>query len=182
MNKINAPAGAATGFTAALDLNNHLQLTGADADTPVTVGLRSTATLLTEAGLSVGTTDPTNLLTQGAVAHGQTLTVTIGSATTTITFGNCRAGLHTGGSQLAAQWPASITGGTASADSHGNITITATNPNDQITLDGGVVTANEAANFGIRPMTAQPSDQKVVANDVTTFLNEFGRRRRGHRL
>ncbi len=174
MNKINAPAVVAvTGITAALDLNNHLQLTSADADTPVTVGLASTATLLTEAGLSVGTADPTNLLTQHMVAPGDTLKVTIGSATTTITFGNLPGQVSTLAelNSLPNGLP-SISGGTASADSHGNITIAATNPNDQISLDGSVVTANEAANFGIGPITAQPSDQKVIANDVSTFLNE----------
>ena len=43
--------------------------------------------------IAVGTSNPTNLLTQSAVAAGQTLVVQIGANTTTITFG-------TGGSQV----------------------------------------------------------------------------------
>ena len=174
MNKINAPAVVAvTGITASLDPQNHLVLTSANADTPVTVGLASTGSLLTELGLSVSTANPTNLLTQHMVAQGDTLTVTVGANTTTITFGSNAGQVSTLAklNSLPDGLP-SIAGGVASVDSHGNITITANNPTDNISLSGSAVTSNEAKNFGLGPTTALPSNQQVVANDLTTFLNE----------
>jgi flagellar hook protein FlgE len=176
LGKINAPGVVAvTHITAALDPTNHLQLTSADADTPVTVGLASTNNLLNEFGIAVGTADPTNLLTQHLVAQGDTLIVAIGSNSTTIKFGMNAGEVSTLAelNSLPNGLP-SVAGGTASVDSHGNISITAStsNPTAQIALSGSVVTSNEAKNFGIGPLTAIPSNQQVVGNDLSTFLNE----------
>ena len=130
LGKINA-AGvvAVTHITAALDSTNHIKFTSADADTPVTVGLTSTNSLLTELGLSVGTADPTNLLTQHMVAQGDTLNVTIGTTTTTVTFGSAAGQVSTLAelNSLPDGLP-KIAGGTASVDANGNISITASNP------------------------------------------------------
>jgi flagellar hook protein FlgE len=169
---------AVTGITASLDGSNHLVLTGGDFVSPVTVGLASTPNLLGDLGLSVSTANPVNLLTQHFVSQGDTLTVAIGPAagpltTTTITFGNLPGQVATLAdlNSLPNGLP-SITGASASVDSHGNITITATNPNDNITLSGLVVDSNEAKNFGIGPTIALPSNQHVVGSDSTTFINE----------
>jgi flagellar hook protein FlgE len=112
------------------------------------------------------------------VAQGDTLTVTVGpplgpTTTTTITFGMNAGQVSTLAelNSLPDGLP-KITGTTGSVDSHGNITITATNPNDNITLGGIVVNSNEAKNFGIGPTTALPSNQHVVADDMTTFIDE----------
>jgi flagellar hook protein FlgE len=177
--KINAPAvQAVTGITATLDGQNHIVLTGGNFDSPVTVGLASTGQLLSDLGLTVSTADPTNLLTQHKVAQGDTLTVTVGpplgpTTTTTITFGTNAGQVSTLAelNSLPDGLP-KITGATGSVDASGNITITATNPNDDITLGGIVVTSNEAKNFGIGPITALPSNQHVVADDLSTFLDE----------
>jgi len=177
--KINAPAvQAVTGITATLDGQNHIVLTGGNFDSPVTVGLASTGQLLSDLGLTVSTADPTNLLTQHKVAQGDTLTVTVGpplgpTTTTTITFGTNAGQVSTLAelNSLPDGLP-KITGATGSVDGSGNITITATNPNDDITLGGIVVTSNEAKNFGIGPITALPSNQHVVADDISTFLDE----------
>jgi flagellar hook protein FlgE len=164
---INAQTGT-TGITASLNGTNRLVLTSADADTNVAIGGGSTLALLTELGLSVGTTNATNLLTQSAVSAGQTLTITVGSnPTLTITFG-------TGPGQVSTMAELStalgtLTGGIASVNaSNGNITITAGNMTDTLTV-GGTATAST---FGIRTLSAVASNGTVIGNDVSTFVRE----------
>ena len=155
-----------TGVTATLDPTNHLVLTSANADTNVTIGNASTLSLLAGLGLSVGNTNATNLLTQSAAAAGQTLTIKVGAnPVLTVTFGNGLGQVSTLGELSSAL--GSLTGGTAGVNtSNGNITVTASNMTDTITI-GGTATAT---NFGIQTLTALPSNSTVVANDVTTFL------------
>jgi flagellar hook protein FlgE len=164
--KINAQTGT-TGVTATASASNRLVLTSANADTAVAIGGGSTLALLNELGLVVGTQNPTNLLTQSAVAAGQTLIVTIGAnPPTTITFG-------TGGGQVStmaelATALAGVTGGTGALNTtNGNITITAASLTDTITV-GGTATP---LNFGMHTTSALPSNQTVVANDLTAFLD-----------
>ncbi|MEA2988881.1 MAG: flagellar hook protein FlgE [Alphaproteobacteria bacterium] len=164
--KINAQTGT-TGVTATASAANHLVLTSADADTAVTIGGASTLALLNETGLAVGTEAPSNLLTQSAVAAGQTLVITIGSnPPTTITFGT-GAGQVSTMAELATAI-VGITGGAGALNtSNGNLTITAASLSDTITV-GGTATA---LSFGMRTLTALPSNQVVVANDLSTFLD-----------
>ncbi|MFD2184225.1 flagellar hook-basal body complex protein [Rhodoplanes azumiensis] len=166
LSAINTAANPAV--TATLDASGKLVLQSADARTAIAIG-GSNAALMTEIGLSVGTTNPTNLLTQSAAASGQTLTITIGSnPTLTLTFG-------TGGlpniqtmADLATQL-ATLTGGSASVNSlNGNLTITAASLTDQITIGGD---ANPTV-FGLRTKSALPSNQTVVGDDVTTFVSQ----------
>ncbi|MFL9824215.1 flagellar hook-basal body complex protein [Rhodoplanes sp. SY1] len=166
MAAINTAANPAV--TASLDASGKLVLQSADARTAIAIG-GSNAALMTEIGLSVGTTNPTNLLTQSAAASGQTLTITIGSnPTLTLTFG-------TGGlpniqtmADLATQI-ATLTGGSASVNSlNGNLTITAASLTDEITIGGD---ANPTM-FGLRTKSALPSNQTVVGDDVTTFVSQ----------
>jgi flagellar hook protein FlgE len=166
--KINAQTGT-TGVTASSTAGGHLVLTSGNADTAVTIGGASTASLLTELGTAIGTANPTNLLTQSAVASGQTLVITIGAnPPTTITFGsNGGAGeVSTLGELNTAL--AAITGGSGSVDtSNGNITISAANLSDTITISGTAT----AANFGIHKLTALPSNGTVIADDLNEFLD-----------
>ena len=165
--QINAQTGT-TGISASLNGSNHLVLTSANADTAVAIGGASTASLLTELGLTVSTVNPTNLLTQSAVAAGQTMVITVGSnPALTITFGNA-------GGQVSTLLELStalggLTGGTASVNTaNGNIAITAASLTDTISVTG---TATPLT-FGMHTTTALPSNQTVVASDVTTFLNQ----------
>ncbi|NVO15124.1 MAG: flagellar hook-basal body complex protein [Rhodoplanes sp.] len=168
-NRVGIIGTPPTGLQAAsFDASNHLVLKGTDARTPIVVG-GSNASLLTELGVSVGTTNPTNLLTQSAAAAGQTLTIKVGSnPTLTVTFGTggppnvqTLADLNT---QLA-----TLTGGIASVNSlNGNVTITASSPTDTIAVAG---TAN-ALTFGMHTTSALPSSQTVVANDLSTFVSQ----------
>jgi flagellar hook protein FlgE len=163
--KINAQTGT-TGVTASASASNRLVLTSGNADTAVAIGGASTLALLTELGLAVGTQNPTNLLTQSAVAAGQTLTITIGGAPTTITFG-------TGVGQVSTMAELStalggVAGGSASVNTaNGNITITAANLTDTIDISGTATPLN----FGMQTITALPSNQQVVGQDLTAFLN-----------
>lgn len=162
---INLQTGT-TGVTASLNASNRLVLTSGSADTPVTIGGTSTLALLTEVGHAVGTTNPTNLLTQSAVAAGQTMVITIGTnPPTTITFGTGVGQVSTMAELATAL--GGVTAGIASVNStNGNITVTASSMTDTISI-GGTATA---ANFGIQTLTGIPSNGTVVAQDVTSFL------------
>ena len=87
MGKINLQTGT-TKVGATLNGTGHLVLTGTDAKTNIQIGGASTLSLLTDLGLSVGTTNATNIVTQGKAANGQTLVFTVGAnAPLTVTFG-----------------------------------------------------------------------------------------------
>lgn len=162
--KINLQTGT-TNVSASLDSNNSLVLTGTDASTNITIGGGSTLALLTGLGVSVGTTNATNILTQGAAATGQTLTFTVGAnAPLVVTFG---AGNVVTLADLNTALGA-LVGGTASANpATGDITVTSSTTTDTIVV-GGTATAR---NFGIRTSTALPSNNTVVGQDVTSFLS-----------
>jgi len=156
LSAINAPSVVAqTGVTATAP-GGLLTLTSANATTPVNL-TGSTGTLINEFGIPV-TTQPNNLLTQNPppVTAGQTLTLAVGSnPPLTITFGTNQSAVPPQVATLAQLNAAlgTLTGGTASVGAGGNITITATNPNDSIAVAG---TANPA-NFGLTTTVAIPS-------------------------
>jgi flagellar hook protein FlgE len=172
INTANAGSPPAGLKPAVLDSGGHLVLESVDADTTIDVGGAATSTLA-ELGLPVGIVQPTNLLTQHMVSAGQTLTIQFGSnPAQTITFGtNNGAGEVSTLAELSAKL-GTITGGTATVDANGNMTITATVATDNITLGGTVVTTKEQTNFGLKTTSAVPSNQTVIADDVTTFINE----------
>ncbi len=164
--KIDALSGT-TNVDASI-VGNKLVLTSTDNATNIQIGGASTSALLTDLGISVGTTNATNILTQAGAATGQTLTFQVGAnAPLTITFGAGNvvtlADLNTA---LAGLTPL---GGSASVDPNtGNITVTSSTTTDNIVV-GGTVTAR---NFGIRTSTALPSNNTVVGQDATSFLAE----------
>jgi flagellar hook protein FlgE len=167
VNDINGEI-PATGVTASLNGSNDLVLTSADASTNIDIGGASTAANLTQLGLTVGTTDATNLINQGAVAPGESLVVTVGSnAPLTVTFGTGAGQVQTL-AQLSTAL-GSLTGGTASVNAtNGDITVTAANSTDQINITG---TATPSV-FGIQNTTAVPANGSVVANDSSLFLSQ----------
>lgn len=162
---INAPAVvAATGVTATAP-GGLLTLTAADDD--AVIDLTGTApALIAEFGIAVGPTNPTNLLTQGAVTAGQTLTITVGgNPTLTVTFGTNEGAIPPQVSTLAELNAAlgALAGGTASVNlGNGNITITAGNTTDAITVGGNAT----AANFGLAATSATPSNVIGLSEDV----------------
>jgi flagellar hook protein FlgE len=157
------------GVSATIDGTTHeIVLTSADAATAIDIQSASTGSILTNLGLIVATTDPTNLLTQHAVAAGQTLIVQFGSnPATTFTFG-------TGPSQIATMKQFNtalstlLSGGTGSINTqNGNLTLTSSSLTDGITVTG---TANPTI-FGLQTTSALPPSQTVIGSDVTAFLN-----------
>ena len=163
---INLQTGV-TGVTASLNASNRLVLTSANADTNVAIGGTSTLALLTELGVSVGTTFASNLLTQSAASTGQTLTFTIGgNPPLTVTFGTGVGQVSTL-ADLSLQL-AGIVGGTGTVNtSNGNVTVTAGNLIDTITVGGDAT----ALAFGIRTTAGRPSNGTVIASDLDSFLD-----------
>jgi hypothetical protein len=144
-----------------LDPGNHLVLTSADAKSAITVAGSAPGL-----GLADGTTNPTNLLTQGAVSAGQTLVITVGSNDPlTITFGTDPNEVSTL-ADLQNELKTMV-GGTASVDASGNVSITAANPADTIAVTG---TASPAA-FGIHTTTAVPPNGGVLTNGFPNTPN-----------
>lgn len=163
---INLQTGT-TGITASLNGSNRLVLTSANADTNIAIGGTSTLSLLGELGLTVGTTNANNLLTQNAVGAGQTMVVQVGgNPSLTITFG-------TGGGQVSTLAElstalAGLTGGTGSVNtSNGNVTVTAANMTDTIAISGTMTHSV----FGIQTLSGLPSNGSVIANDEQAFLD-----------
>jgi flagellar hook protein FlgE len=162
VTKINAAVG--TGVTASL-VGNKLVLTSADPKTKIPIDAASTSTTLSDLGLVSGTTNPTNLLTQGAVGPSNMTIQVEGSATLTLNFGVGQIEtLDDLNTQLGG-----LAGGTASVDLNtGNITIQATAPDKMITVGGSA----DPGNFGIQTLTGIPAKGGVTGGDVTSFLSQ----------
>ena len=170
---INAANGGSTlNVTAKLSggASGDLVLTGSNGLASVTV--TATGTDGTALGLPPGANaaQPVNLLTQGAVAQGDTMTITVGNGTPqTITFGT-----NTGAGQVAtlAQLQTAIggiSGLTGTVDTaNGDVSLTS---NSQIVLDS--TPAALLSEFGITNDAAYPANDTVIANDETTFTNEL---------
>ena len=152
VDAINAQSGV-TGVSASLNGANHLVLTSANADTAITIGGATSANLLVELGVAAATTNPVNLLTQGAVVAAQTLTVTVGvNPMLTVVFGNGPGQVSTLAELQSALL--GLLGGAASVDpANGNISVTALNNTDSVTI-GGTATL---ANFGLTNVPAAPT-------------------------
>jgi flagellar hook protein FlgE len=163
---VSAINGGSAAVTASINSNGDLVLTGNNDTASITVG----GTAASDVGFGAGENsfEPTNLLTQGAVSQGQTLTVTVGTgAAQTITFGTGAGQVSTLAElQTAVQGLSGVTGTVNT--SNGDVTLTAQSPTDSITV-GGTATAEE---FGIQNTTALPASGTVVANDSTTFTDQ----------
>jgi flagellar hook-associated protein 3 FlgL len=166
---INGQTGT-TGVSATLDQNNHLVLQSANAATAVDIAAGSSASVLTELGLSVGTSNPVNLVIQGAVANNQTLVLAVGAnPPLTVTFGTGSGQISTLQGLKAAL--SGLAGGTASVDTAtGNISVTALNGTDSITV-GGTATV---ANFGIAAGVTLPTAGTRVSLGEDVAGSVFG--------
>ena len=171
MDYVNSGASGNANVSASLNTSGNLVLRtiGANADTEsITVGGGGAAAV----GFGVGQNSfqPVNLLTQSAVAQGQTLTVTVGSATQTITFGTGSNQVATLAQlQAAIVGPPGLTGVVGTVDTaNGDISLTAGDPTANLTI-GGTASASK---FGIQNLTAYPAKGTVIGNDVATFNSE----------
>jgi flagellar hook protein FlgE len=168
ISDVIAALGVTAAVTATVNGNNQLVLTGTNDLDPITVG--GTGAAAVGFGTGANSFQPTNLITQNTVAAGQTLTFTTVTApgapvTSTVTFGP-------GNVQTLAQLQtalAALTNVTASVNpANGNITVTANNATDQISVGGSA----GASRFGIQNLLAIPANGTVIADDVATFTNE----------
>ena len=160
-NTLNVTAKLSGGAT------GDLVLTGSNGTASVTV--TATGTDGTVLGLPPGSNsaEPVNLLTQGAVAQGDTMTLTVGNtAPQIITFG-------TGPGQVATlaelQTAIGAIGGLTGTvnTANGDITLTS---NNNISLDSTPTAL--LSEFGIQNDAAYPANDTVIANDETTFTNQ----------
>jgi len=162
MTALNTGAPTSATIQAAIS-GGKLVLTGQNDVDAITVG----GSAASDIGFGAGQNSfqPTNLLTQSAVAQGQTLTVSVGGgAPQTITFGTGANQVATLAElQTAVQGLTGVTGTVDTGD--GDISLTATSPTASIVVGG---TASPAK-FGIENLTALPANGTVVANDVATF-------------
>ncbi len=169
-NLISAINAANTGGTlnvsASLSSGGNLVLTGTNGTASITVGGTATADTAIGFGAGANSFQPVNLLTQGAVAPGDTMTVSVNGTPTVITFG-------TGTNQVAtlAQLQTAIGGisgltGTVNT-ANGDISLTS---NNDIILDGSPTAL--LSEFGINKDAAYPSNDTVIANDVSTFTSQ----------
>lgn len=177
-NAINAAMATlpAINITASFS-GGRLVLSGGDADTNIAIsGSPAPMALLAELGLSVGTTNPTNLLTQNMAAQDQTLTFNFfnpspapGTTTPfTITFGTGAGEVSTLTELQAALAALPPALGSASVNvSNGNITMTAAQPDYEITITGDA----NPQNFGLQTLTALPSNGTVKALDLSQFID-----------
>jgi flagellar hook protein FlgE len=160
---------ATTGVHASINGSGRIVLSTTNADTAVDIQNGSSVNLLTNLGLTVSLTKPTNLLSQNIAAQDQTMIIQFGSnppnAPKTITFGT-GAGQVSTLAELNAEL-AAMAGGSGSVGANGNLTLTASGTN-AITVTGTA----DRKNFGMRVSSALPSNQTVVADDLSAFINE----------
>ncbi len=133
---LNAGAsGASFAFT-----SNTLVATAPNAAAgDITVATTSGASALTALGFTSGQVAETTNATLGAITQGQTLTVQIGNATETVTFGSASTEVNTLAelnTRLASAQTSFGTGTTVSADANGNLTVTSADTTSSITLGG----------------------------------------------
>jgi flagellar hook protein FlgE len=174
-NLISAINGGSALVHAAVS-GSQLVLTGTDPNFADSVTVGGTGASNIGFGASNNAFQPNNLLTQNVVSLNQTLTITTQTTTTnppgpattdTITFGNA-SGDVASLTQLKAKLQ-SYTNVSATVNlANGNITMTAANSTDQITIGGSA----SAAKFGIANLLAVPANGTVIADDLQTFTNE----------
>ena len=163
---------ALTGIDATLDgASIDISTTDAnDADSAIVLTADSNTTLQTALGFTpdtgggfVTTANPNNLLQQGAVTQGQTLDITIGSTTKNIVFGTAANQVST----LAELTTALSTtlNGSASVDGSGNISVSAANAGDVITLAGSA----DRTQFGL---SGTETEFSTLINGTNAAFNQ----------
>jgi flagellar hook protein FlgE len=169
MNTINSTAGLSSAVVASIDSSggtNKLVLTSATADYDFDVNVASTDALTTRLGLQETSHTSKNLMAQG-VSNGEALTVTVGASNTTLTFGTGAGQISTVAelSAALAGYPAAM--GTATVDTNGNLTFTASGTNTV-----SVSPSTTATKFGINVFTAYPANGTVLGQDSDAFLQQ----------
>jgi flagellin-like hook-associated protein FlgL len=172
--ELSTALGNLTGFTSATvnAANGNISFTAlSSADDVVVDGTAD----ITNFGFATNTTltfEPANA-TIGALTASSTLTVQVGSnTTTTVTFGT---GANVGNLRDLNAALAGLAGGSASVDSAGNLSVTANNNTDSITI-GGTTTLST---FGVTAGVTAPANNADRAaleaqfNDLRTQIDQL---------
>jgi flagellar hook protein FlgE len=166
---------SAAGVTATVNgVTGFVTLTGKDAGTTIDV-TGGTPAILAGMGINVASTPPvTNLLTQNAVAQGETLVVQFAPpppgaplTATTITFGT-NPGQIASMAAVNTALSTTLNGGSGTINAQGDITLTAGNLTNSIAISGTVTPSV----FGLQHTSALPPSKTVIGSDNATFLNE----------
>jgi flagellar hook protein FlgE len=148
--------------------NGNLVLKGTNGTASVTVTATGSDAAALGFGAGANSFEPTNLLTQGAVSQGDTLTVTVGGTPTTITFGTDAAAGQVATLAELQTAIGGISGLTGTVDTaNGDVTLTS---NNDIVLDGSPTAL--LSEFGIHNAAAYPANDTVIANDASTFTSQ----------
>lgn len=132
-----------TGVDAAY-VGGALVISGETGDDTFTLQVATTDAVTTElGGIAEGTSETgrVNLLTQSAVAQGETLSITIGSATKNITFGTGANEISTL-AELNTELATVLNGSASVNTANGNISVTAADAANSITLGGSATLGN----------------------------------------
>jgi flagellar hook protein FlgE len=165
INNDNVNNGGPLELSAGLNGSGNLVFTGLNGT--ASVEITASGTDATDLGFPPGSNqaEPVNLLTQGAVAQNDTMTISVAGVPTTITFGTDAAAHQVATLaelQTAISGIANLTGTVDTAN--GNITLTSS---DDISLDGSPSAL--LSEFGIHNDAAYPANDTVIANDEATF-------------
>ena len=146
--------------------SGNLVLTGTNGIASITVGGTATADTAIGFGAGANSFQPTNLITQGAVAPGDTMTISVNGTPTTITFGTTGSDVATLAQLQTAIGAISGLTGTVNT-ANGDISLTS---NNDIILDSGPTAL--LSEFGINKDAAYPANDTVIANDSSTFTSQ----------
>ena len=163
--ELNTALGNLSGLsTASVNVaDGNISLTATSAADDVVIGGSATVTA-TSFGLTQTTLEPANA-TIGGLTGSTTLSVTVGAnATSTVTFGT---GTDVGNLRDLNAALTGLAGGTASVDSSGNLTVTATNNTDSIVI-GGTTTLST---FGVGAGATAPGNNADRAALEADFNN-----------
>jgi flagellar hook protein FlgE len=143
--------------------SGNVVLTGTNGIASITVAGTASADSDIGFGAGANSAQPTNLITQGAVAPGDTMTVSVNGTPTTITFGTTGSDVATLAQLQSAIGAISGMAGTVDT-ANGDISMTSSN---SIVLDSTPTAL--LSEFGITKDAAYPATDQVIANDSSTF-------------
>lgn len=174
---LEAAIDAIAGISASYDGSGQLVIVGDDATVSFEIEGTTDDKIRDVLGITEQVFDPTNILTQGITA-GETLTVTVGGSTETITFGtNSGAGEVATLAELNTAISALTGLSTQSVNlSNGGISLTATSDTDSITIGGSADLTKFGLSAGaIDPFTPQKPNpaRESLRLDFNSLLTQI---------
>lgn len=167
------------GLSARYNNTNALVISAIDADTSIELRAGTKGAALRTLGVNASVTEPANLLTQGAVGQGETLVIKIGAHSNPIAFGTGPDNVSTL-ADLSDKLNA-ITGGSASIDRRGNISVAVKTLGDTTIISGtaalskfGLQTAENHPDGLSSRRTATQGEARSIPIGKQEHQNAFG--------